>query len=373
MVKPMQFPLEQVESAVRACLAEIPFVGIEGTVKEEGPASYGRPDIVINIRSAGGTKQIVVEFRGSGEPRLAREAIAQVRRYSEGQSKAYAVFVAPYISPRTAILCREEGVGYVDLSGNCRLCFDEVYIEREGRPNKFAQKRDLRKLYSPKASRVLRVLLNAPRTTWTISALALESQVSIGLAWKVKELLADREWVSADSEEVLLPDTNEPAMKRRTARPSRALLAKPEELLKDWAGNYSYCQNDVRDYYSMQKPAQLERALTEACAKRKIRYALTGFSAAERMAPMVQYQRVFAYVAEFVEELVAELGLKEVPSGANVTLLAPYDDGVFYGVRAIDDIQIVSPVQAYLDLFSNKGRGEDAADALLREVIRPQW
>jgi len=129
----------------------------------------------------------------------------------------------------------------------------------------------------------------------------------------------------------------------------------------------------VRDYYSMQKPAQLERALAAACAGRQVRYALTSFSAAERMASMVRYQRVFAYVADAVDELTRELGLKGVPSGANVTILEPYDEGVFYGTRAFDNIQAVSPIQAYLDLFSNKGRGEEAAEALLREVIRPRW
>jgi len=352
MVNAKKFRPEQVESAVRACLAEVPFVRIEGIVRDRS-APQSRRDLVIKVRSAGGTQQLVVESNASGEPRLAREAIATMRRYSKGQPKSYAVFVAPYISPRTADLCREEKIGYVDLSGNCRLCFDEVYIEREGQPNRFAQKRDLRKLYSPKASRVLRVLLNAPRKAWTISALAREAEISVGLAWKVKELLTDREWVSTESEGVL--------------------LKQPEELLTDWARSYSYRQNAVRDYYSMQKPAQLERALAQTCAKRKVRYALTAFSAAERMAPMVRYQRVFAYVATGVEELAVELGLKEVPSGANVTILEPYDDGVFYGTRAFDDVQAVSPTQAYLDLFSNKGRGEEAAEALLREVIRPQW
>jgi hypothetical protein len=352
MVNTKSFRPEDIETAVRACLAEVPFVRIGGAVKDRAKSESPR-DLVLKIRSAGGTQQLVVESRTSGEPRLAREVIAALRRYSETQPKSYAVFVAPYISPRTADLCCQEGVGYVDLSGNCRLCFDEVYVEREGRPNKFAQKRDLRKLYSPKASRVLRVLLNAPRKAWTVSALAREAQVSIGLAWKVKELLADREWVSSQSDGVL--------------------LKQPEDLLAEWARNYSYRQNGVRDYYSMQKPAQLESALAAACANRQVRYALTSFSAAERMAPMVRYQRVFAFVTDSAQEFAAGLGLKEVSSGANVTLMDPYDDGVFYGGRAFDGVQAVSPVQAYLDLFSNKGRGEEAAEALLREVIRPQW
>lgn len=372
MVNAKRFRLEQVEDAVRACLAEVPFLRIEGAVKDRS-TPQGQRDLVIKVRSAGGTRQLVVESKASGEPRLAREAIATMRRYSKGQPKSYPVLAAPYISPRTADLCREEEVGYVDLSGNCRLCFDEVYIERQGQTNKFAQKRDLRKLYSPKASRVLRVLLNAPRKPWAVSALAREAEVSIGLAWKVKELLADREWIDDDSKMVLLSHPDKLTTIRRRVSPRRVLLTRPEDLLADWARTYSYRQNKAHDYYSMKKPAQLEPALAEACARRKVRYALTGFSAAERMAPMVRYQRVFAYVVDGVEALAQELGLKEVPSGANVTILEPYDDGVFYGARPFDNVQIVSPVQAYLDLFSNKGRGEEAAEALLREVIRAQW
>ena len=362
----------QVESAVRACLAEVPFLRIERVLGEARPAQSAS-GLLFDLVSADGRRQLVIEARRNGEPRLAREAIASMRRHSRERPASYLVFAAPYVSPRTSEVCREEEVGYVDLSGNCRLCFDKVYIEREGRPNTFARKRDLRKLYSPKASRVLRVLLNAPRAQWTLSALAREAQVSIGLVWKVKELLADREWVLNESRVVTLPHPERSTTVRRAVSPVRMTLARPGELLAEWARAYSYRQNGARDYYSLQKPAELERALAEACARRGIRCALTAFSAAERMAPMVRYQRVFAYAAGGIADLAAELDLKEVPSGANVTLLDPYDEGVFYGARTYGDIRTVSPVQAYLDLFSNKGRGEEAAQTLLREVIRLQW
>jgi len=88
---------------------------------------------------------------------------------------------------------------------------------------------------------------------------------------------------------------------------------------------------------------------------------------------MVRYQRVTAYVSEALGDLVKTLGLKEVPSGANVTLLLPYDDGVFYGATDVNGIRIVSPVQAYLDLIGYRGRGEEAATFLLEQVIQRKW
>ena len=80
-----------------------------------------------------------------------------------------------------------------------------------------------------------------------------------------------------------------------------------------------------------------------------------------------------AYVSTMLEDLVSLLNLKEVESGANIMLLAPYDEGVFYGTQVIDDIKIASSVQIYLDLRGYKGRGEEAAEVLLRDVIKPKW
>jgi hypothetical protein len=65
--------------------------------------------------------------------------------------------------------------------------------------------------------------------------------------------------------------------------------------------------------------------------------------------------------------------LKEVPSGSNITLLKPYDEGVMYGAREVDGVWIVAAIQAYLDLVSFRGRGEEAAEALLDQVIMPKW
>ncbi|MCG6538107.1 MAG: type IV toxin-antitoxin system AbiEi family antitoxin, partial [Syntrophales bacterium LBB04] len=74
-----------------------------------------------------------------------------------------------------------------------------------------------------------------------------------------------------------------------------------------------------------------------------------------------------------VESIAKILSLKEVTSGANVTLFIPYDEGVMYGTRQIDGICIASPVQVYLDLVGLKGRGEEAAQAIMDEVIKRTW
>jgi hypothetical protein len=265
----------------------------------------------------------------------------------------YPVFAAPYISPRAAEICREENIGYVDSAGNCRLAFDNIYIRVVGNANMFTARRNLRSLYSPMAERVLRVLLNNPGKTWRIQELANDADVSIGQVANVKQLLADREWIRSGT--------------------GGFTLIQPEALLGEWAENYRFKRSTARSFYSMRSPAEIEADLSGTCEEESISYALTGFSGAARYAPVVRYQRAAAYVACRVDDVAARIGLKEVSSGANVTLLTPYDEGVFFGMKLIGGERVVSAVQCYLDVLNMAARGPEAAEAILERVIKPAW
>ena len=344
--------VKEAEQALRECLKRVPSLSIK-RVQREPRLGSASPDIALKLKTPDGEQMVLVEVKSSGQPRVVREAVNQLLQYQSKASQAYGVLVAPYISPQSAQICTENGVGYVDLAGNCRLSFRQVYVEREGRPNPTPQRRDLRSLYSPRTTRVLRVLLLDPKKTWKLQPLAQEAGVSLGQVYNVKKLLADREWIRTDE--------------------GGLRLVEPGPLLREWSQNYTYRRNAARDFYSLDAPPEIESKLAAACRDRSLQYALTGFSAAARLAPMVRYQRVTAYASGDLDDLIKNLGLKEVPSGANVTLLSPYDDGVFYGATDVNGIQIVSPVQAYLDLIGFRGRGEEAATFLLEQVIQRQW
>jgi len=338
--------------ALESCLSKVPFLKI-GDIVREPSKEEAKPDLLVKIDLPDGEKYLVVEIKGNGQPRIAREAVNQLLRYRDLLPDAYGVFVAPYISPKSAEICTREEMGYLDLAGNCRLCFGKVYIEQEGKPNVFAKKRDLRSLYSPKAERILRVLLNNSKRKWKTKELADEAQVSLGQVSNVKKLLMDREWAKTEK--------------------SGFLLSEPEQLLKEWAENYSFRRNRVIDYYSLKSVVEVEADIAKLCNRKGLLYAFTGFSGAARLAPTVRYQRVFAYVEETEEDISSLLGFKRVSSGANVSLLFPYDVGVFYGRRELEGTQIASPIQIYLDVFGFRGRGEEAAGALLKQVILTQW
>jgi len=313
----------------------------------------GSIDLAMDLIVSGKKQVMAAEVKRTGQPKAAREAINSLLRWLSLKTGAYGVFIAPYISSQTAEICSREGVGYCDFAGNCRLTFDGVYIEKSGNPNPLSEKRDLRSLFSPKAERVLRVILNNPRKSWKMQDLAREAEVSLGQAANVKKLLDDRELIKKTEEGFCLKE--------------------PFPLLSEWSENYVYRKNRIKDFYSLKSIPEIEAKIAEVCEQNKINYALTGFSGAARFTPSVRYQRAMAYIDAEEDSLSGLFQFKEVGSGANVSLLVPYDAGVYYGVTEKEGIRVASPVQLYLDLKGFKGRGEEAANAILEEVIKPLW
>lgn len=344
---------QQTIDALKRCLENVPFAQGVTALSEQELIGDMRPDLVAMVKLPDGEKRIIIEFKTVGQPRIARDALNQLLRYRGILPDAYGIFAAPYISPKVAQICTDEGLGYMDLAGNCHFSFGQIYVEKTGNPNPFSDKRDLRSLYSPKATRILRALLSNPKTEWRLQALSEVAGVSLGLVAKVKSLLADREWITVGEKGLRLLD--------------------PEARLIEWAHNYSYRKNVVRNFYSLKTTPENEAYIAEVLSKKGIRYALTGFSGADRIAPFTRYSKMMAFMDESDEDVTDFLNLKKVTSGANVTLLTPYDEGVYYGSCEFNGIQVASPIQVYLDLAGDRGRGEEAAKEVMEKVIRPSW
>lgn len=339
-------PIEQTAiTALQECLEKIPFLQID---RIESPKANSGIDIQVEVRVQGQTRLLLAQVKNNGQPRIARFAAYELKDHLGRKSDAYGIFIAPYISPDAGKICEDAGIGYLDLAGNCLLSFETIYIRQTGAPNPKVQKRDLRSLYSPKAERILRAMLTEPQRIWKTVELAQAAEVSLGQVANVKKLLLDREWIRVETDGMR--------------------LGNPTALLDEWAQTYNFRRNQVFDCYALAEIPEIEAQLAEACQQRGIRYELTAFSSAARIAPMVRYQKASVYVDGDIGRLVKELDWKPVPSGANISLLLPYDDGVFYGLKDVDEIAIASPVQTFLDLQNYRGRGQEAAQAVRKEI-----
>lgn len=193
-----------------------------------------------------------------------------------------------------------------------------------------------------------------PFKPWRMTALAAAAGVSYGLVAKAKPLLLDREWAQG------------------TAR--SLALVRPKDALDSWAAAFWRPRSEAHDLYSLDNRQEAERRLAEAAESLGARYALSGCSGAERLAPHIAYHRVTAYVeSNQIERVARRAGLREVSSGSNVRIIDAYDGGVFLGKQQIGRIWIAHPVQLFIDLKQTRARGEEAAAFLLSQVIEPAW
>lgn len=337
------------QTALKGCLEQVPFLEI---ISMQHCDSAIDVDLILTVRIDNENRELCVEVKNNGQPRFARLAAYQLNEFLRQKPNAYGIFLAPFISPEAGKICEENGIGYLDLAGNCFISFDNVYIRQSGAENPNIQKRTLRSLYSPKGERILRVLLDRPQKSWKTVELAQAADVSLGQVANIKKLLLDREWLRDSSNGIA--------------------LSNPSALLDEWSQAYKFQRNKAIECYALAEITEIETQVAETCQSLEIRYALTGFSSAARIAPMVRYQKASIYIDGDIESLINTLGWKKVPSGSNVTLLIPYDEGVFLGKREIDSISIVSPVQTYLDLLSARGRGQEAAEAI-RSAMEKAW
>jgi len=209
----------------------------------------------------------------------------------------------------------------------------------------------VRNIFSPKATRIVRILLTNPEKEWSIFSLSDEAKTAYGHTYRVTKTLMKL------------------ALCRQTET-SKVKVANPGELLSRWAAYHDFSLlNDVDAYYSMER--ELDTLLGElpSVVKDGLRYALTLHAGASLTAPYVRPASLHIYIEDEKEILVKRLGLQPTEMGGNVYLARPYDDGVFYGLQKVREVCIVSNIQLYVDLYNYPARGREAAEHLRKEAI----
>lgn len=345
------FQIEEARRVISSTLQRIPEI-MDLRVELESWIENYRADLLVSFRKQNDRKTLLVEIKTSGQPLSARAAVNQLIVLLYKRPGDYGVFVAPYISEASAEICKSNGISYIDFSGNCWLNLDSIFMEIKGNPNRFSRKSELKSLFKPKAERILRAMLCEPGYEWSATELAKSAQVSIGQVSNIRKLLLEREWIQDQKRGIN--------------------LIEPLQLLASWLTEYQPGRSTMYYLYDMGSVGNIESAISSFCNRTRTRYAFTGFSGSSRYAPFTTYMTVAVYM-DISQENITELPFKPVTSGANIRIISPYDDGVFYGTRNIRGQSAASPVQCYLDLKDEKARGEEAAEVLLAQVIKPSW
>lgn len=214
--------------------------------------------------------------------------------------------------------------------------------------------REVTNIFSKKASRVIRVLLVNVGRKWTIEELSDEADVSLGYTHAIVMTLLKQNNVHRDNS-------------------YKVKLSNPGLILKRWASYSQYTAvNTFLRYHTFED--NIDNFLRKFKENENRRYAFTVLTGAHLVAPYVRPTNIHFYIEDGgdVEHYVAELDLRPVETGGNVSMVIPYDEGVFYSIRDIDGLNVVSNVQLYVDLMNYPARGEEAAERI-RSLLEKEW
>jgi len=343
------------EEVIDRLVSDLPDMidGLQVLDLERSPdiGSEERPDLVAHVRVGGTSRTLVIDAKSKGEPRYAKIAITTLRGYKHFMPRVYPVFASAFVSQRAREVCRREGVGYIDLVGNVYLKFGSVLVDRVSREAWPRERRSAKKLFAPKATRVVRDLLVNWKEPSRITDLADRCDMSPGGVHWVVNLLQDKGYVERD-------------------KAKRVVLTGPGELLDAWAEAWSIDRNRRRVFFSLERtPENLMRSVAAAAMGMDMTYAFTLLAGASKVAPYVKFEDVWVYVSEENNTWVRDLDLQPVDGGGNLVLLDPYDDGVFDHLQTVDGMRVVSNVQLYVDLYNHPGRGREQAEFLRERIL----
>ena len=308
--------------------------------------------ITLSVRPGNSRVKLFVLTRQQLSPNM---ALGVFPKFKDTPSEGVPLVCAPYISPRVAEMCQEQNVGYLDGVGNCRIAASGLFVHIAGRPNQPTVNKAADP-FSKKSSRIVRTLLTHPNKGWQVQQLAQQADVSLGLVSKVKTTLLEEAYLEERDRLLFVRDA--------------------VKLLQGWSEEY---RPQVRQLqlFALPRLPETEKRFAEWCRANKIAYALTQLAAAWRYSPLVRYDKSVIYIDRKLETgnklkaLLEHIDAREVDTGANCTLWITDDPAVFTDAKEFDGVNVVSPLQLYLDLKVLPGRGEDAAQEMLERELRP--
>ena len=359
---------QELASKLRELLGGIPWLG-DWRVENIGSTPNTRFDLVAKLAPPAGEVTLYVECKSEMRPSTFHNLIGAEIPSSGRELAAVPVLAMPFVSPRLADLCIQHGWSWYDLAGNCHLDVPgAIHIEQRGFEPVHRMPRPRANLGTPEAGRVVRALL-APENAgsrWTQREMQAhfgpQSKIpepSLGLVNKVVQHLRDEAFIEV-------------------FEGGGFGLRDPLELLFAWRDAYRFDRHERRGYFTLLQGKRLREALYNLDLYAGGLAAYAAFSAAEFQAPHVRQPKTWVYVRrDFLARFEALTEAKPVDTGENLVVLLPDDDGVFYlgegGSMGDRQMGCTNPVQTYVDLFHCGGRGEEAADALLEQRLKPGW
>ncbi|NPV54762.1 MAG: hypothetical protein HPY71_14815 [Firmicutes bacterium] len=332
----------------------LPVPGLRFEISPAKKRQAGSPDYIASISIKGKRFKAAVEVLSSKSAAILRSKLASLVSYADRGHGLVPLILSDYLSKEKRDECKGAGVSFIDLSGNAYISCEGIYIEREGFPNKYPERRLGRGPFSDKASLILRVALEDRSRSWGVREVAQAADLDPGFVSRMMRELEIRGYFGKEGRKYKLLDA--------------------KSLLEDWVSAYDYRKNEEKGYFCLADgPGEILDRLRDVGGHKGLSYALSFQAGANLVAPHAVYNEVHIYLKdescrEFLER---RLKLREVERGANIILCYPhYKHSAFHRMHQVDGLWVVSDLQLYLDLYKYPLRGQEQAEYLYKRRLK---
>jgi hypothetical protein len=310
----------------------------------------------IDLVLEAGSHRFLIEYKATGTLASMAVAVAQAQEYAKHtRSKVIPLVATRYMGTVAAAFCQRWGVSWLDLSGNAHIEAPGVKVHVQGLPDLFKRAGRPISLFTPRSSRIARVLLSDPKLRYlTQRELSKQAGLSEGSTSRIVHGLEAQSLLDRDASGKIRPSD-------------------PNLMLDAWHEAYDFSRHHLIEGHIASRTSDgLIREAVETLRKRKVDYALTGLGAAWLLSHHASFRLVTIYLRELPkEELLEALNIRKESRGSNTWLVVPNDDGVLAGKTEIEGVICASPLQVYLDLKGHPERAKEAAEELRK--TRLQW
>lgn len=301
-----------------------------------------------------GEHTFLVEPRSSSARAPLILAVIRLReRRKDKEKDVIHLVVVPYMGETGRRFCKEHEIAWLDLSGNVRIKAPGLFINVEGKPNRFKSAGRPPNLFAPKSSRIVRQFLIVSDRALSQRELSQAADLDEGYTSRIVRRLAENGLVLRDKEGLLNPKD-------------------PEHLLDAWHEAYDFMRHHIiKGHVAARSGEELLHRIATVLEKHTLGYAATGLGAAWLYTHFANFRLATFYLPNAPgDELSNTLGFREDERGANTWIVVPNDEGVFHGSEVREGIRCVHPVQVCLDLKAHPERSSEAASRLRQDYLK---
>ncbi|MGW6410477.1 helix-turn-helix domain-containing protein [Streptomyces vinaceus] len=312
-------------------------------------------DAALEVKAEGDSTftQLLVEVTQAVPPRFVVERLVpKVELLREVNHYTNLLVVAPWISSQARDLLRQNGIAYLDLTGNVdiRVPRPAIIIHTVGAeraPRSVPRESSRTTLAGPKAGRLVRLLAEV-RPPHRATDLHLTSGLSLPYVSRLLDTLEDQLLIRRKGRIIREVDWGQ------------LLRARAQETSLLSHGSY-------RGFLAPNGVPALLQEIPRLSMEYIDGLAVTGSLAAQRFVQVAVGGQLVLYVAPWLDsdDVADELGLLPVADGADVLLLTEPDPFVRTGAEFVDGVQYVALSQAALDCLAGPGRMPAEGEALL--------